>query len=33
MNVPDVLMVRGLDQAKLEPPFLAGSECVIEMPA
>jgi NADPH2:quinone reductase len=27
VNFPDVLMVRGLYQAKLEPPFVAGSEC------
>ncbi|MDQ1432159.1 MAG: NADPH:quinone reductase [Actinomycetota bacterium] len=27
VNFPDVLMVRGLYQAKLEPPFVAGSAC------
>jgi NADPH2:quinone reductase len=27
VNYPDVLMVRGLYQAKLEPPFVAGTEC------
>jgi NADPH:quinone reductase len=27
VNFPDVLMVRGLYQASLQPPFVAGSEC------
>jgi NADPH2:quinone reductase len=27
VNFPDVLMVRGLYQAKLDPPFVAGTEC------
>jgi NADPH2:quinone reductase len=27
VNFPDVLMVRGLYQASLAPPFVAGSEC------
>jgi NADPH:quinone reductase len=28
VNFPDVLMIRGLYQARLEPPFVPGSECV-----
>jgi NADPH2:quinone reductase len=27
VNFPDVLMVRGLYQSRLEPPFVAGTEC------
>jgi NADPH2:quinone reductase len=27
VNFPDVLMVRGLYQARAEPPFVAGTEC------
>jgi NADPH2:quinone reductase len=27
VNFPDVLMARGLYQARMEPPFVAGSEC------
>jgi NADPH:quinone reductase len=27
VNFPDVLMVRGLYQARLEPPFVPGTEC------
>jgi NADPH2:quinone reductase len=27
VNFPDVLMVRGLYQARIEPPFVAGTEC------
>jgi NADPH2:quinone reductase len=27
VNYPDVLMIRGLYQAKFEPPFVPGSEC------
>src|SRR5580704_7444115 len=27
VNFPDVLIVRGLYQARIEPPFVAGTEC------
>src|SRR4051794_212363 len=27
VNFPDVLMVRGLYQTRMEPPFVAGMEC------
>src|ERR1700722_6385378 len=27
VNFPDVLLVRGLYQARMEPPFVAGTEC------